>query len=76
MREFCKTIELYKYNGKYVLICLNINQNYRYIGKLYSGISEFGNFLTSQEAVAMLIKERGTSVIKHNAIYTSQKNFK
>ena len=76
LREFCKTIELYKYKGKYVLICLNINQNYRYIGKLYSGITEFGNFLTSQEAVAMLIKERGTPVIKHNAIYTSQKNFK
>ena len=76
LREFCKTIELYKYNEKYVLICLNINQNYRYIGKLYSGITEFGNFLTSQESVAMLIKERGSLVIKHNAIYTSQKNFK
>ena len=76
LREFCKTIELYKYNGKYVLICLNINQNYRYLGMLYSGITEFGNFLTSQESVATLIKERGTLVIGHNAIYTSQKNFK
>lgn len=76
LREFCKTIELYKYNEKYVLICLNINQNYRYIGKLYSGITEFGNFLTSQESVAMLIKEHGSLVISHNAIYTSQKNFK
>ena len=70
LREFCKTIELYKYNGKYVLICLNINQNYRYLGMLYSGITEFGNFLTSQESVATLIKERGTLVIGHNAIYT------
>ena len=76
LREFCKTIELYKYNGKYVLICLNINQNYRYLGMLYSGITEFGNFLTSQESVATLIKERVTLVIGHNAIYTSQKNFK
>lgn len=76
LREFCKTIELYKYNGKYVLIFLNINQNYRYLGMLYSGITEFGNFLTSQESVATLIKERGTLVIGHNAIYTSQKNFK
>ena len=76
LREYCKTIELYKYNGKYVLICLNINQNYRYLGMLYSGITEFGNFLTSQESVATLIKERGTLVIGHNAIYTSQKNFK
>ena len=76
LREFCKTIELYKYNGSYALICLNINQNYRYLGKLYSGITEFGNFLTSQESVAMLIKEHGSLVISHNAIYTSQKNFK
>ena len=76
LREFCKSIELYKYNNKYNLICLNINQNYRYLGMFYSGITEFGNFLTSQEAIATLIKEHGTLVINNNAIYISQKNFK
>ena len=76
LREFCKTINLYKYNDKYVLICSNINPTYRYLGKLYSGITEFGNFLTSQESVATMIKERGELVIGHNAIYISQRNFK
>lgn len=76
LREFCKTIELYKYNNKYVLICSNINSTYKYIGMLYSGITEFGNFLTSQSAVATMIKERGELVIGHNAIYISQRNFK
>ena len=76
LREFCKTIELYKYNDNYVLLCSTINPTYRYIGKLYSGITEFGNFLTSQESISTLIKERGTLIIGHNAIYTCQKNFK
>lgn len=76
LKEFCKTINLYKYNDKYVLICSNINPTYKYIGMLYSGITEFGNFLTSQEAVATMIKERGELIIGHNAIYISQRNFK
>lgn len=76
LKNFCKYIELYKYNKKYILICAMINSNYEYIGKLYSCITEFGNFLTSQESVATMIKERGSLIIKHNAIYTCQKNFK
>ena len=76
LREFCKNIALYKYNNKYVLICSDINPTYRYIGMFYSGITEFGNFLTSQASIATMIKERGELVIGHNAIYISQRNFK
>ena len=76
LREFCKSVNLYKYNSQYVLICSDINPTYRYIGMLYSGITEFGNFLSSQESVATMIKERGKLLIGHNAIYISQKNFK
>lgn len=76
LRDFCKEIELYKYKDKYILICSLINSQYEYLGKLYSCITEFGTFYSSQEHIILMIKEHSSPLIKHNAIYICQRNFK
>ena len=73
--NFCKVTELYKLNNKYYLLFNDINNDYKYIAKLYSCITEFGSFYSSQEVMALMIKERGSLILKNNAIKISQKNF-
>lgn len=76
LKSFSKLVELYKLNNKYYLICSEINNDYEHIAKLYSCITEFGNFYSTQEVMTFMIKERGLLVLKNNAIQIAQKNFK
>lgn len=75
LENFCKFTEVYKLNNKYYLVFNEINNEYKYIAKLYSCITEFANFYSSQEVMALMIKERGSLIIKNNAIKVCQKNF-
>ena len=76
LNNFCKTVELYKLNKNYYLVCNGINNNYEHIGKLYSCITEFGKFYSSQSESIFMLKERGDLIIKNNAIQICQRNFK
>ena len=73
---FSKVVELYKLQNKYYLVCNKINNDYEHIAKIYSCITEFGNFYSTQEIMAVMLKERGILVIKNNAIQIAQRNFK
>lgn len=75
LKNFSKITELYKLDDKYYLIFNEINNEYKYIGKIYSCITEFGNFFSMQELMTSMLKERGTLIIKNNAIQICQKNF-
>lgn len=75
LSNFCKFAELYKYNNKYYLLFNEINNEYKYIAQIYSCMTEFANFFSSQEIMSLMIKERGTLIIKNNAIKITQKNF-
>lgn len=76
LKSFSKIVELYKLNYKYYLVCNGINNDYEHIAKIYSYITEFGNFYSTQEIMAFMLKERGILVIKNNAIQIAQRNFK
>lgn len=76
LKSFSKIVELYKLNDKYYLVCNGINNDYEHIAKIYSCITEFGNFYSTQEIMTFMLKERGTLAIKNNAIQIAQRNFK
>lgn len=76
LKSFCKITELYKLDNKYYLVFNEINNEYKYIGKLYSGMTEFGTYFSAQEVMFFMLKERGELIIANNAIQTCQKNFK
>ena len=74
LNNFAKKIELYLYNNSYYLSIYKINENFNYIGKFYSSITEFCKFYSSKDLFISLLKEKGKIVIKHNAIETCQNN--
>ena len=76
LNSFCKTTELYKLADNYYLTLNQINNEYKYIGKIYSCMTEFGNFFSTQEVTIFMLKERGNLIMKNNAIKTCQKHFK
>ena len=76
LEHFCKCAELYKVDSKYYLILDEINNEYKYIAQIYSCMTEFADFYSSQGIMTMMIRERGTLIIKNNAINICQKNFK
>ena len=76
IKDFCKCAELYMLNNKYYLIFDQINNEYKYVAKIYSCMTEFGNYFSSNESTIWMLKERGTLIIKNNAIQICQKNFK
>ena len=76
LNNFCKTTELYELDNNYYLILNQINNEYKYIGKIYSCMTEFGNFFSTQEIMIFMLKERGKIIIKNNAIQICQKHFK
>ena len=76
LKTFCKFAELYKLNNKYYLAFNEINNEYKYIAKLYSCMTEFGTFYSTQELTLFMLKERGELIIANNAIQICQKNFK
>ena len=76
LKDFCKYTELYKLNTKYYLVFNQINNEYKYLAKIYSCMTEFADFFSSQETMIYMLKERGTLVIKNNAIQICQKSFK
>ena len=52
-----------------------INDKYENLGKLYSSLTEFGNFYSIQDLMIVMLKERGDLIFKNNAIEVCQKNF-
>lgn len=76
LKDFCKYTELYKLDDKYYLVFNQINNEYKYLAKIYSCMTEFGNFFSSQEIMVWMLKERGSLIIKNNAIQICQRNFK
>lgn len=76
LSNFCKTTEIYKFKSKYYLMFNEINDKYNNIGKLYSCLTEFGNFVSIQDLMIVMIKERGELIFKNNAIEICQRNFK
>ena len=76
LRDFCKYTELYKLDSKYYLVFNQINNEYKYLAKIYSCMTEFANFFSSQESMVWMLKERGSLIIKNNAIQICQRNFK
>ena len=75
LNSFCKTTELYKLEDYYYLILDQINNEYKYIGKIYSCMTEFGTFFSTQEVMTFMLKERGRLIIKNNDIQFCQKHF-
>lgn len=76
IRSFSKESELYKLKDNYYLIFSEINNNYKYIAQVYSLAPEFGTYVTSNPITCTMIKEKGTLIIKNNAVQICQKNFK
>lgn len=76
LKDFCKYTELYKLDDKYYLVFNQINNEYKYLAKIYSCMTEFANFFSSQEIMVWMLKERGSLIIKNNAIQICQRNFK
>lgn len=75
LNNFCKTTEVYKFKNNYYLIFNDINDKYKNIGKLYSSLTEFGNFFSIQDLMIVMLKERGDLIFKNNAIEICQNNF-
>ena len=76
INRFSKECTLYDYNDAYYLIFKNIDPNYNYTAKVYSGISEFSKFISHDTTEISAIEEHGNQVVKNNAISTLQKYFK
>ncbi len=73
IRTFAESVELYTYNGYYYLSVRSVNENYKDISRFYSSITEFSKYFSSKEMFVPVLKEKGTLVIKNNAIMTCMK---
>ena len=63
-----KSTILYTYNNKYYLLFSKINLEHPYIKKFYTLITEFGTYVNNSDLFSCKLYERGTIIIKNNAI--------
>lgn len=68
LSTFAKLVELYSYNNNYYLYISQINENHKEKGRFYSSITEFSKFFSSKEVFAHVLKEKGSLILKNNAI--------
>ena len=73
--NIAKNIMLYKHKNTYYLVLKQINLNYKYIKKLCSSITEFGNYTCNPDIFIVKLSESGNLIIKNNAIKTSLQYF-
>lgn len=62
-----KKAELYLYNNKYYLLLFKPNQQEE-MNTFYSYITEFSRFFSNKELFVSVLKEKGSLIIKNNAI--------
>ena len=70
-----KQIVIYVYKNEYYIIFNNINENYKYIAKFYSAITEFGTYINNSNLFYSKLKEFGKIAFKNNALKTSLNYF-
>ncbi|MBR2743692.1 MAG: adaptor protein MecA [Clostridia bacterium] len=75
LNEISKITKLYTYNSRYYLLFSKINHENPYIKKFYTMITEFGTYVNSSDLFASKLNERGTLIIKNNAIKICLKHF-
>ena len=73
--NIAKSIILYEYNNTYYLVFDNINLSYKYLKKLCSSITEFATYKVNPDLFIIKLTEKGTIVMKNNAIKTALKHF-
>lgn len=71
-----KSTLLYSYNSKYYLVFSKLNLNHFYIKKFYTLITEFGTYVHNSDLFSYKLYERGTLILKNNAIKLCLKHFK
>lgn len=64
---------LYNYNNKYYLVFKNINLSYPNLKNLLYCITEFSYFVGNSNILVGKLAEKGTLILKHNALRTSIK---
>ncbi|MBQ3407804.1 MAG: adaptor protein MecA [Clostridia bacterium] len=70
-----KNTILYSYNSTYYLLFSKINTNHPYIRNFYALIAEFGTYINNPDLFSHKLMERGTIIMKNNAIKISSKFF-
>lgn len=70
IKSLAQKVELYLYNDCYYLSITNINQDYDNLPKFYCSITEFCKYFSSKDLFVSVLKEKGTMIIKNNAIQT------
>lgn len=70
-----KSAILYTYKGKYYLHFSKLNIEHPNIKKFYTLITEFGCYVHNSDLFICKLRERGTIVIKNNALKICQKHF-
>jgi adapter protein MecA 1/2 len=70
-----KSTVLYTYNSKYYLVFSKLNLNHPYIKKFYTFITEFASYVHNSDLFYYKLSERGTILLKNNAIKSCQKYF-
>lgn len=76
IHSFAKSIELYLYNNSYYLYISNVNDTHKEKGRFYSSITEFSKFFSSKDVFSHVLREKGSLVIKNNAITNYIKKIK
>lgn len=75
LNNVAKSVVLYTYNSQYYLQFLKLNINHPNIRKISTLITEFGSYVHNSSLFSSKLNERGTVVIKHNAIKLCLKYF-
>lgn len=75
INTIAKSTKLYTYNSKYYLLFSKINHENTWIKKFYTMITEFGTYVNNSDLFASKLHERGTLIIKNNAIKICLKHF-
>lgn len=73
--SIAKSTTLYTYNNKYYLVFSTLNLKHPYIKKFYTLITEFGTYINNSNLFAYKLFERGTLLLKNNAIKICLKYF-
>ena len=75
LSNLARKIELYSYNNCYYLSVFRINENFSDIAKFYSSITEFCKYFSNRELFISVLQEKGSLILKNNAISICQKYF-
>lgn len=68
--NIAKSAVLYDYNSKYYLSFTKINTEHPRIKNFYALVTEFGTYINNPDLFIHKLTERGTVIIKNNAVKT------